>query len=593
MRVKIPAYKHIEIAQHIDFNGSNICTLIGGNGSGKSTILESIFSSKIEMENAIRERGESLKGFYRCITFTSGQNELFSKIFSEYEKSAARYKSLAGYLDGISSFYFDYWWVKLLIFFATSLKSGGLVRNYLKEHGYIDIEDNSDNSTYLKCGFRVRKYLTDKIIEEHNTEESKGVLVENRLLGSLYIGYLEKIINAKIDPDYSFSDRDSIRNIISTGIMIEAHEAKAIFGADVEKIFAFFARATGPRLSNFDLEGISLFFKNGLELRDLSDGEYQLLAIYALIDLFDNPYTIFLLDEVDSHLHHLNINNLWNTLNLIQGKVITTSHLSGTILKNEYASIKFVENGKINENATAREIFSHIQELTKEDDYYLKLLSKVRYIVLLDDEIDWLIFKELASKKIGEEAKLILSKVTPYKRHSSFNTSTEIFGHGKLKFIESFIKVNKQAELVTQHIFCICDRDELPLTQIADNLEVLIHNDYKNQLRNFPVKSHLLSWKRREIENYLLSKTVLTKVGEYERLKQELPQVHFDNLSNFDASEDLRKYDSKALLHPLYKNNGFDYTKLVELIAKIPPEEISEDIVLMYDFIKDKVERRN
>lgn len=593
MRVEIPAYKHIDIAQHVDFNGSNICTLIGGNGSGKSTILESIFSSKIEMENVIRERGESLKGFYRCITFTSGQNELFSKIFSEYEKNAARYKSLSGYLDSISSFYFDYCWVKLLIFFATSLKSGGLVRNYLKERGYIDIEDNSDNSTHLKFGFRVRKYLTDKITEEHNMEESKGILVENRLLGSLYIGYLEKIINAKIDPDYSFSDRGSIRNIVSTGIMIGAHEAKAIFGVDVEKIFAFFTRATGSRLSNFALDGISLFFKNGLELRDLSDGEYQLLAIYALIDLFDNQYTIFLLDEVDSHLHHLNIHNLWDTLNSIHGKVIATSHLSGTILKNEYASIKFVQNGKINEEATAREVFSHIQDLTKEDDYYLKLFSKVQYIALLDDEVDWEIFKELACKKIGENAKFILSKVTPYKRHSSFNTSTEIFGHGKLKFIESFIKVNKQAELITQNIFCICDRDELPLTQIANNLEVLIHNDYKNQLRNFPVKSYLLSWKRREIENYLLSKTLLTKVGEYERLKQELPQVNFDNLSNFDASEDLRKYDSKALLHPLYKKNGFDYTKLVDLIDKIPQEEISEDIVLMYEFIKDKIERNN
>lgn len=74
MRVDIPAYKHINMAQHIDFNGSNICTLIGGNGSGKSTILESIFSSYIDKENLQREQEESLRDTYRCITFSSGQN---------------------------------------------------------------------------------------------------------------------------------------------------------------------------------------------------------------------------------------------------------------------------------------------------------------------------------------------------------------------------------------------------------------------------------------------------------------------------------------------------------------------------------------
>ena len=42
-----------------------------------------------------------------------------------------------------------------------------------------------------------------------------------------------------------------------------------------------------------------LLIKNDLEFQQLSDGEYQLLSIYALIDLFDEVDTVFLLDEVD------------------------------------------------------------------------------------------------------------------------------------------------------------------------------------------------------------------------------------------------------------------------------------------------------
>ena len=45
MIVEIPSYKYIDKSQQIDLSINKICTLIGGNGSGKSTILESIFAN--------------------------------------------------------------------------------------------------------------------------------------------------------------------------------------------------------------------------------------------------------------------------------------------------------------------------------------------------------------------------------------------------------------------------------------------------------------------------------------------------------------------------------------------------------------------
>jgi predicted ATPase len=71
MTINIPAYKYIQNEQNINFSDRNICTLIGENGSGKSTILESIFNKYIEEDDK------------KVICFTSGQNELFYSIFDK------------------------------------------------------------------------------------------------------------------------------------------------------------------------------------------------------------------------------------------------------------------------------------------------------------------------------------------------------------------------------------------------------------------------------------------------------------------------------------------------------------------------------
>jgi len=82
---------------------------------------------------------------------------------------------------------------------------------------------------------------------------------------------------------------------------------------------------------------------------------------------------------------------------------------------------------------------------------------------------------------------------------------------------------------------------------------------------------------------------MLESYSKLDILKSELFHINFDGLTCLDESEDIRTYDAKNILHPLYKENGFDESKLDEIIDKIPPEEISEDIVKMYYFIKSKV----
>src|SRR5690606_22623037 len=132
---------------------------------------------------------------------------------------------------------------------------------------------------------------------------------------------LEKIIDA-FDIDFDFQNNN---NLVKRWLSFNSDKAYQVFThKDINKIFSFFALSTNGWLSNFDLPEFDLKFKN-FGFKHLSDGEYQILSTYAIIDLFDNENTIFLLDEIDSHLYYKNLNKMWSILNQTQGVIITTT----------------------------------------------------------------------------------------------------------------------------------------------------------------------------------------------------------------------------------------------------------------------------
>src|SRR5690606_342214 len=122
-----------------------VATLIGENGSGKSSILQSIFSDGLNGGD---------HAHLRTVCFSSGQNESFSKYFNEHVKKIRRRgKSMV-----LSSFYYDKTWSKLLVFLATALVRDGKTRTFLLEKGYAkesqDI-NRDDISSKLSFSFRV------------------------------------------------------------------------------------------------------------------------------------------------------------------------------------------------------------------------------------------------------------------------------------------------------------------------------------------------------------------------------------------------------------------------------------------------------
>lgn len=596
MIVEIPAYKHIEESQEIDFTNKKLCTLIGENGSGKSTLLESIFNKYIENENNLRDTfvdevnnvsyldTNNFADTNRCIVFSSGQNQLFSKIFNNNEKNSRTFGRREVFQA--NSFYFNYEWCRLLVFFASAIKPDGLVHNYLLDKNYIDV----DNNLILRFAIRVRQPLLDAITRELYIE-STGNHVENALYRSLYIEYLEKLLNVIYDEDYDFTDTENLYRIVSSRVDFNADQVIDSLGNDINKIFTFFARASSSWLSNFKLNDMSLYLKDNLEFDQLSDGEYQLLAIYALIDLFDNENTIFLLDEIDSHLHFKNITKLWDSLNNIEGKVLTTTHILDSIILNEIDSLKIVDNARILNEVVIEDIIARIENISSNKSYKYKLASKVEYIALVENISDWFIFEELLKKKKPDYDNTIFKKVHPINCSSGYENKSDDFGKSKILWFQEFKSVVEREENKLKEIFMICDKDELHENRLNSNLTVKLDDFQKKELKKYDGKTfpRLLSWKRREIENYFISATMLEYYEKKEDIEKLLPRELVLENNSMDIVS-IQNLEVKDIIKSLFSNeDGNDYDKIKEVIAKIPPEEISVDIVKMYEFIKSKV----
>lgn len=572
-------------------NVDKVATLIGENGSGKSCILHSIFESKL---------GRKDFADLRVVCFSSGQNENFSERFSSYlkkERSTGRALNLA-------CFYFDKSWSKLLIFLATCLHSDGRVREFLRTHDYVEehaiTETKSDDtSTRLEIKFKVDKRYAERV-QEALAAEREGET--DTLRATPYFRSLTSFIETNVDPDYEFEAALRKRSVeLSAKTLLDAsYEAdhpeedgegqpRALQLED-DPTVSFFTQAADNDYF-IDRGNLKLKLKGGLELDQLSDGEYQLLFLYALIDLFDAGNTLFLLDEADSHLHYQNIERLWHILGNLEGRVITTTHLLDSITANEFHAIKVVEKGRIRDDDKLKQLIARLSILSRAASVEYEVCAKIAHMALLDDYNDWEIFLRLAARKGLDISKL--DSVYAFKKTSSYGSTTESFAKAKLDWTSSLTKT--ECRLDTTQVFLICDRDEAPLNiDPGDGVRVQ-GKEYSDRVKQITkgkkLQIHLLAWQRREIKNYLLSYTALDYHGKLGEINGATLALAHHLASNDPGDNDgIRRLAVKDAIDPLINGpDGFCPQKLQAYIDLIPPEEISEDIENMYNFIVGKL----
>lgn len=578
-----PLYAHQQTLQI-----GKLATLIGENGSGKSSILQSIFEAKLDQ-----------RGFdeLRVVCFSSGQNENFSQRFARYLKSQRR----RGRQLSLECFYFDKSWSKLLIFLATCLHSSGQVRGFLREYGYVDeggpsTANPDDVSTKLKAKFKIDIRYFRQAQAALQQEEREGF---TSFRSSPFFRSLSSFIEHNVDRDYDFETTLQKRLITLTAGSVLAASYDDVRPEDEEAathishpMLGFFTQLSSSNRF-LDKNTIQLYLKDGLELDQLSDGEYQLLFLFALIDLFDEESTLFLLDEADSHLHYQNISRLWRILGALDGRAITTTHLLDSITANNFEDIKVVEQGCIRDDDKLKQLIARLSILSRATSVEYEVCAKISHMALLDDYNDWEIFLRLAKRKGLDTSRL--DSVYAFKKSSGYENDNHSFGGAKIQWAENLSKV--ECALVTTQVFLICDRDEATLDIDIESGVKVQGRQYRDSIRairwprGLNVSVHLLAWTRREIKNYLLSHTALSHHGKLAEINSaELAQAHHLVPNDPGDKEGIRRLAVKDTINPLINGpDGLCQQKLQDYIDLIPPEEISADIENMYNFIVGKL----
>ncbi|MCE9793701.1 ATP-binding protein [Shewanella indica] len=582
-------------AQQIEFD--KIATFIGGNGSGKSTILKSIFDEKLK---------GSLYEDFKVVCFSSGQNESYSERFAHYLNNERKDKRALS----LDCFYYDKSLAKLLVFLSTTGNQNGLVRKFLRHNDYVvENEFEEDGSTKITFDIKVDKAYVS-LVEQAKKEEAQGN--SDVMTNKAYHLTLSNFINTLADDSYDFSRPLELKTIqlSQSGLSNVSFETDEHTSFD-SKIMFFTQAADNDYFvvkKSLNLEFLKVNSSSGeeskpLRLEDLSDGEYQLLFLYALVDLFDRENTLFLFDEADSHLHYKNIDHLWSTFNKISGRALTTTHLIDSISKSGIDKLKVIEKGEIKSGEKISYLASRLKELSEINNTQLKAMSIAENIVFMDDEDDWFIFKQLAIRKLAEteekKAQMIsfLNKFIVIKQESGFEKDSQVFGHAKIKRLDNFVGYLEGHLHNTKNVYLICDRDEYLLNNIGTKkCKLLVQNNGIQKFNKNKLTSHLLSWKRREIKHYLVSPTALVNtvddlneifdLGRKTGLAEGSPGDYDTNGKYNDKLASIESNLVKDLVDPYVKDEvGFCSNKTQAFVNRIPKEEISEDIVEMYNYL--------
>lgn len=563
MQINIKIHKKIQEDWTLNLD-SKIALLIWENGCGKTSILESAFKTCLEDNQKL------------VIVFSSGLNESYSFILEEYKKKIKRLTYRGWSKQRLNGFFFNRHRASLLIFFAFWLVDGK-VRSFLsKKYNITELWFNYSVCIDKSYIYRLSKWYWE---EDGSLLTSQfHIWLDNLLTNSVISG---DSTSAQVDYDFS-SQKKFSELVLSSNCITSVFWSTSERFDFMKELLSFFGLLTHKNRF-LDIEDTRIYL-GSFWIQGLSDGEFQLLNIYALLDLFDSENTLFLFDEIDSHLHYENINIIWKEFWEMKGRLITTTHIADSIMMNEFEDIKLVENGLIDGEKKANAVINRLGNLCDVDIYAKKYASKIQYLALVEDETDWIIFTELVKIKLGDQAYNKLKKIQYVKCSSGYDTHNQQFADSKKKRIEK-LNIVAWSNSSIQSIFCICDRDNLPLSSIGTNMKVTGENVSISHGKVF-----VLSRKRKQIENYLLSYSMLNNQWLLDQINAKIAPIHQLVQNNACDNEWVQNVEIKDDIKVLYSDSDWvDCEKLKQVLLDIPDSEISSDIECMYQFIQSKI----
>jgi hypothetical protein len=573
--------------------------------------MESVFSS------CLNDDQKSI------VSFSSGQNENFTDLYEPYLERLRRELN-QGVLRSRKSLYFDKDWASLLILLALyykgSRKEGpafvptGLCSTYLQKKNYrvTDFEfsiriPKDFFRIYTNEEFRRTSFvsLLEKITDLDFVNDQQAVREKSIKLSQFGQRAAEAQTLDGIQSDQVLlSITDLLDSLI--GFSTDRHERliHLIEFFQVASIGAAYVNLKNNRL---------IFQANGTSfpIAFVSDGEYQLLSTYAIIDLFSGHYRNLLLDEVDSHVHTSSIPELWKALSTPSDCIIVTSTHSPV-------SLKYVDSNRIISlrDGTPRDGLLKISDLQQvfdsknsAENVLALCFRSAKNIVLIDSLKDWEILLALLKKKLGTAFRDELHKYTVHELPSTRENlhhdkdSKDLFIDKLLHIYDDDLSAEEKEKVELEFIVSLKDRDNEALQNAygRDGTFNIVRSGHRSiqltRARRLQRESIFLN--RREIENYLLVRSVVERAEPGTILGRDAAGREVSKeqvLADFGNEEFLATLDVKGFLNTLIcdldgSNNsiGFSRSKMQALVDQIPTAEVSNYLVCVHRYLCERM----
>ena len=336
----------------IDFSGTdNYCALVGLNGSGKSTVIDYLFSTLFQYHSNDKQIFEKISIGDKDTCFDEMIPTIPQYVVFNYSGESKYGTKMRNRIDIITS-QFDY---KIWYFasFILQIINDPIIDKYQLKSNKLELYINDYSNTYK------------------DTRESFVVL--NHIFNDM-IGINN--INADAGTFYNFGQKVYLRYVID---------------AYIRQAYESFQPNKKNKKAPINEKLIDLYEN----LRSLSEGEKKLLVLKLIMYLADND-TLVLLDEPDANLDIQKKRELFEMIQSCKGQVILTTH--DPIMTNWMKDhLVFMGNG----HQISRTIPNAIKELSEGELSYqetLFILSESKHFVFAEGKTDIAFIKKAIEK---------------------------------------------------------------------------------------------------------------------------------------------------------------------------------------------------
>lgn len=513
--LEIDGYKNLDIKLT---HKSDIITIIGNNGSGKSNLLEAISyifrslytgKSNIPFDYTIaytNSTGQHIKIVKKRSKSTAFVNDVFTinikdvlpkKVIAIYSGEEARL-----WEDCFFPFYTDY--IKQInisnregILQATSLMPQMLYLN--KFYWHISLlslllSDLEDNKAFVKNILKID--TVDKISFTFNKKNY------SQYANNLTLSFIQSIDKSN---EYTLAEFKEL--MINEGYI-------------PDDVYKFLYIAFSPKNIKI-VTDIEIRFNDHLSVGDFSEGEKKLLLIKAAFEFAEQEDSLFILDEPDAHIHLNNKEQIIKTFEPYKNnrQIIVTTH-SPTVTKAMYDDCLFmVDDGKIIPKEKQEMIDTLAGDFWNKHQQSTFLSSNKEIILLVEGKHDKIHLKN-AFKKLKEDYE---------------NLDFDIFNMSGADNIEHFVKGLYCSEIKDDRLYIsILDHDEKGIEVTAELKKALKGHT------NFDV----FMYPKKQVSNHKGAFTVenLFKPIHYETAFQAaFEEYSFEKKSIHEISENIQK----------------------------------------------------